>query len=165
MDKLASLGIDPWGMLLYLLGTGVVLVALTYYLYKPIIKFVDERRKQIKDSIDEARNLQATFTKQLEESELKRQETEQELKTELEKLHKFTEQKKAELISEMEEARGNMMQKAQKEIDERKANLIKEAEKEILNLMSKIILNIVENKVPANVIEESVQSAWQTYNK
>ena len=45
MDQLSNLGIDPWNMLLYLANTGVLLVILTYFLYKPILKFIDERRK------------------------------------------------------------------------------------------------------------------------
>ena len=165
MDKLASLGIDPWSMLLYLINTGTVLVILTYFLYKPILKYVDQRRKTIKDSIEEAQKLQETFEKRLEESEKKRQAAEDEFKSEIEQLHKYTDQKKAELISEMEVARGKMMQKAQSEIDEKKAQIIKDAEKEVMSMMTKIILNIVENKVPANVIEESVKSGWKAYNK
>lgn len=163
MDKLLSLGIDPWSMLLYLLNTGVLLVVLFYLLYKPTFKFLDARRKQISDAIDEAKNLQETFEKELEKSEQKRKESEVELRDELSKLHKFTEEKRKELVAEMEEARAEMMKKAQKEIEERKEALIKDAEQEVKNLMSKIILDIVENKVPENVIEDSIKSAWKQY--
>ncbi len=165
MDKLLSLGIDPWSMVLYLFNTGIVLVVLTYYLYKPITAYIDQRRKQIKDSIDEAQKLQETFEKRLEESEKKRMQTEAELKEEIDRLHKFTEEKKVELIANMEKARSEMMQKAQKEIDEKKEQLIKDAEREVVNLMSKIILKIIENKVPEEVITESVESAWKNYQK
>ena len=58
-----------------------------------------------------------------------------------------------------------MIQKAQTEIDTKKANIIKEAEEQVKGLMVKIILDIVENKVPANVIEESMNSAWKKFSK
>ena len=163
MDKLLSLGIDPWQMLLYLVNTGIIVVVLSFYLYKPILKFIDKRRDQILKSIDESRHLQEVFEKKLEESESKRKVTENELKEEMANLHKFTEEKRKELTADMEKARTDMMQKAHKEIEERKAALVSEAEKEIKSLMTRIILDIVENKVPENVITESISSAWKQY--
>lgn len=165
MDKLQNLGIDPWSMLVYLLNTGVVIVVLTYYLYKPILKFIDKRRDQIIKSIDESKHLQETFEQKLEESEKKRHKVEAELKEELNNLHKFTEEKRKELIAEMEKTRTELMQKSHKEIEEKKAALIIEAEKEVKALMTRIILDIVENKVPENVIKESISSGWKQYNK
>lgn len=161
MDKLSSLGIDPWSMLLYLVNTGVLLVVLTYFLYKPILKFIDQRRQQIADNIEEAQRLQKTFEKKLEKSEAERKQAETELKEELANLQKFTERKKAELTAEMDSARTEMMQKAQKEIDQKKDNLLKEAEEEVKKIMTKIILHIVENKVPESVIQDSIKSAWK----
>lgn len=163
MDKLLGLGIDPWSMLLYLLNTGLLLVVLTYFLYRPIQKFIDDRRQKIINNIEEAKRLQEEFEKKLEESEKKRFQVESELKEEMRKLHKFIDEKRAELTAEMDKTRSEMMAKAHKEIETRKENLIKEAEKEIKVIMTKIILNIVENKVPENVIDESINSAWKQY--
>lgn len=163
MDKLASLGIDLWSMVLYLLNTGVLLIALTYILYKPINKFLEKRQKDINDSIDEAQRLQEKFESELAKSNAEREKSEAELRDQLSKLQKFTEQKRAELLAEMEAARGAMMQKAQAEIDKKKENLIKDAEETIKEIMVKIILDIVENKVPENVISESIHSAWKKY--
>lgn len=163
MDKLASLGINFWSILFYLVNTGLLLAALTYFLYKPLLRFADKRREQIIKSIEEAKNLQDEFEKKLHESERRRHAVEGELKEELAKLHKFTEEKRKELVAEMDKSRVEMMQKAQKEIDERKERLIKDAEEEIKAIMTRIILNIVENKVPENVIQESISSAWKQY--
>lgn len=65
----------------------------------------------------------------------------------------------------METSKNELIQKANKEISQKKAVLIKEAEKEILIIMQKIILEIVENKIPESVIQESVQSSWKQYVK
>jgi len=165
MDKLLSLGIDPWRILFYLINTGILLAVLTYLLYKPILKFLDQRKQQIIDSIDESEKLKKTFELKLEESEKKRKEAELELKEELNQLHKFTEEKRKELIAEMDQARNELVQKAQKEIEERKGQIIKEAEKDIAALMTRIILEIVENQVPEDVIRKSINSAWKQYSK
>ena len=50
-------------MLLYLINTGVLLAILTYFLYKPILKFIDQRRQQIIDSIEESKKLREEFEK------------------------------------------------------------------------------------------------------
>ena len=165
MDQLSNLGIDPWNMLLYLANTGVLLVILTYFLYKPILKFIDERRKTIEDSIEEANKLQQTFEAKLKESQEERAKVEAELKEELDNLHKFTDKKKAELIKEVEVMRTEMIQKTQKEIDQKKEELIKDAEAEVKRIMTQIILNIVENQVPEEVIQKSIKSSWTKYNK
>jgi len=162
MDQLSSLGIDPWSMLLYLLNTGVLLAVLTYLLYKPILKFIDQRQKQIKENIEEAQKLQKTFEDRLAKSEQERTKVEAELRQELDNLHKFTEKKRAELIAEMDKARTEMLEKAQQEIEVRKAGIIKDAEAEVKKVMTKIILHIVENKVPEDVIESSIKSAWKS---
>lgn len=163
MDKLLSLGIDPWQMVLYLGNTGLVVIILTYYLYKPILGFIDKRRDQILRSIDESKHLQEEFEKKLDQSEKKRRDTETELKNELNNLQKFTEEKRKQLVGEMEAARTEMMRKAQMEIEQKKDALIKDAEKEIKILMTRIILEIVENKVPETVINDSIHSAWKQY--
>ena len=165
MDKLLSLGIDPWSMLVYLVNTGVLLVILTYFLYKPILKFIDQRRQQIIDNIEEAKNLQKGFEEKLAQGEAKRKETEETLKEEIDKLKKYTEEKKKKLLTEMEQARSDIMQKAREEIDAKKASLIKDAQNEVVKLMTKIILEIVENKVPENVIQESIESSWKEHSK
>lgn len=165
MDKLLTLGIDPWSMLFYLINTGIVLVVLSRYLYKPIQNFIDERRDQILENIEKAKNLQESFEKKLDESEAKRKAVESELKIEIDNLHKFTEQKRAELIGEMEKTRHEMIQKANEEIEKRKIGLIKEVEAELRKIISKIILEIVEHKVPSEVIDGSIDSAWKKYVK
>jgi F-type H+-transporting ATPase subunit b len=165
MDKLASLGIDPWSILLYFINTGVMIAVLTYFLYRPIIKFIDDRRDQIKGSIEESQLLRDEFAKKLKESERAKEKVEEELRQEIQNLNKFIETKRAELIADMETAKTKMLDKAQKEINDRKDALIKDAEKDVMNLMTKIILDIVQNKVPETVIQDSIQESWTQYNK
>ena len=65
----------------------------------------------------------------------------------------------------MELARSEMMAKAQSEIDEKKASIMKDAEAATMILIKKVIFEIVKNKVPENVIQESIKDAWQQYKK
>lgn len=164
MDKLLTLGIDPWAIVVYLGNTGLIIVILTLLVYKPLIKILDKRREVISSSLDEAQNMQAAFEKKLSETEAEAKKAEENFRSELAKLKAYADEKRSELLSEMEQTRNQMLSKTEEEIRERKATLLKEAEKEIKLLMAKIILDIVEHKVPENVIEESITSGWKKYS-
>ena len=165
MEGLSKLGIDLWSILIYILNTGLLLLVLTYVLYKPILKFLDERRAQIKSSVEEAQNLKVELDKKSTEVEAATEKAETELKKEMENLRKFTEEQRAKLTVEMEKARGDMFAKAEEDINRRKGEILKEAEVETLELIKKIVLYVVQNKVPAEVVEDSIKSAWSTARK
>ncbi len=165
MEKLLTLGIDPMAIVVYMANTGLVLFVLTKLLYKPVLAILDKRRELIKNSMEEAAGLQKAFEDKLADVETQKNATEAELKEEIANLHKYTEQKRAELQTEMDQARTEMMRKAQEEVDAKKAGLIKEVEDQVKVLMGRIILDIVENKVPEKVIEESISSSWKQYYK
>lgn len=165
MEKLLTLGIDPFAMLVYMANTGLVLIILTKLLYKPVLRILDQRRDMVNKSMTEAENLREAFEKQVAEVEKQKKQTEMELKEEISKLHKFTEEKRIQLVAEMEAAKSAMIHKAQEEIETRKAGMMKEIEHDVKMLMGKVILDIVENKVPEKVIEESISSSWKNFSK
>lgn len=163
MDGLLKLGINPLSILIYIVNTGLLLAVLTYLLYKPLLKFIDERRKQISDSVDEARLLKEELDQKSEEAASAQAHFEEELKKERENLRKFAEEKRAQLEADMNATRNEMIQKAEADIEARKSSMVKEVEADVLNLMKKIILDIVQHKVPEEVIQSSIQDAWKQY--
>ncbi|MFA6024125.1 MAG: hypothetical protein WC777_02835 [Candidatus Gracilibacteria bacterium] len=164
MQGLATLGIDPLSILLYLLNTGLLLVVLIYVLYKPILRYLDQRRDQIRRSVEEAQLLKVELDKKSVEAEEASKKAEETLKREMENLRKFTEDKRAELTAEMEMARNEMLAKADADITRRKEELMKDAERATMDLIKKVVLHIVQNKVPEEVVEASIQDSWKQFN-
>lgn len=165
MDGLLKLGIDPWAILTYVVNTGVLLAVLTYVLYKPLMKFLDQRRDQIISSVDEARLLKEQLDVKSAETQAAQTKFEADLKKETENLRKFLEERRVDLDKEMSAARTEMLQKAQTEIDHKQAEMIKDVEAALLTLMKKIILDIVQNKVPEEVVQASIHDSWKAYRK
>lgn len=165
MDRLAELGIDLWSILVYMTTTGLMVIVLTWLIYKPLLKFIDQRRKLIGDSIDEANLIREEFSKKLTESEKEKKGMEAELRQEMDNLRSFVEKKRLEMATEMEISRSEMMTKAQKEIEAQKNKIIESAEKEVMEVMTRIVLEIVQQKVPEKVIAESIEEAWKQYSK
>ena len=163
MDGLQNLGIDLWSVLVYVVNFGILVGVLTFFLYKPLLGYIEKRQKHIADRIREADRIKSDFEKKLVEMEAQKDALSKELKEELERSKKFIEEKRSELISEMEQERSALINKATEEIERRKNTLVGEVETDLLKLIEKIVLEIVQNKVPASVVEESVQEAWEKY--
>ncbi len=163
MDSLLNLGINPMSILVYMANIGLLVGVLTFFLHKPLLKFLDERRQTIADSLEQARVLKEELDSQLKLAHEEKIQLEKELREELANLHKFVETKRAELLLEMEQEKNVLLAKAHKEIEAKKDALVKEAEKQVMDLMVRIVLDIVQNKVPEKVIQESVQDSWKHY--
>lgn len=161
MEGLTKLGINLQSIILYLVNFGILLAVLTKLLYRPIIGYLDRRREEIKNSITEAERLKNEFQKKIDQIHKEKEETHATLRREIEEMKKYTEQKKAEMVKEMELERARLLEQTQHEIEKRKQELIAQAEKKLLELIKKITLDILQNKIPQEVIEESVKDSWQ----
>lgn len=158
-----ALGIELYSILIYIGGTGVLLVILGKLLYNPVNTFVEKRQQTIASKLDEADRIKSEFENKLIEMEAAKASAQAELKAELERMESFVSDKKKELVAEMEAERTKVLEKANAEIEAKKAKLLSDAEGQVLALMQKIILEIVQNKVPADVIEASITDAWKNY--
>jgi F-type H+-transporting ATPase subunit b len=163
MEILAKLGIEPWSMLLYFVNTGILVLVLAKLLYKPILKYVDERRAVIEGSITEAEQLKKTFEEKLAEILAEKEALHASLKEQMEKTAKTLQEKEAQLVADMTLAKTRMLEEAHVQIEKEKAELMKDAEARTMSLIQKVVLYIVQNKVPAEVVRESVQDAWKMY--
>lgn len=163
MEGLSKLGIDPLAILIYIVNTGLLLAVLVYVLYKPILKFLDERKAKIQNSVNEAELLRGELDKKSAEAEKAEAKFHELLKKETENLRKFSEERRAELEAEMATARTEMLKKANDEIETRKNELMKEVENTLLELMKKIVLDVVRNRVPEDVVRDSILDAWKQY--
>ena len=165
MDGLDQLGISLDSILIYLVNYGVLLAVLSYLLYNPIRNFTTKRRETIISQLEEAEMIKKEFATQLEDLKAEKLETESKLQSELESMRSFVYEKKKELISEMEAERRTMLDKATQEIAEAKEQMVSEVEVELQKKMSQIILEVISNKVPKEVIADSVTEAWSEYKK
>lgn len=165
MEGLSNLGIDLKNILFYIVNIGAFVVVLWYFLYDPILNVLNKRQQTISDTIDEANNIKLEFEKKLAEMHNEQLKMQARLKSEMVQMEKFIEQRKAELVSEMETEKAALLAKANTDIERRQKELVKETEKQLLVTIKKIILEIVSHKVPAETIETSVSEAWKQYTK
>lgn len=163
MEALSKIGIDLWGMLLYLVNYGLLLGVLGYFLYPKLLKAIDHRRETIKKNIEETNKLQKELQKTLEKQQAEAEKMRAEFAQESEALKKELSQKRTQLTQEMEAQRDQMMEEAKELLRQKREAIIKDAEAQVLTTMKKVLLSVMQNRVPEDVVTTSVSDAWKKY--
>ena len=163
MESLARLGIDLWSLLLYAVNFGLVVLLIAKFLTKPILKVLDERKLQIKKNVEEAEKLREVMAEQQKKMEVEKAEMQAQLHAELAQSKKEIDEKRKTAETEIEAKKAKMLAEVKLIIEEEKAGLMAQAEADILKLMQKIVLHIVSNKIPGDVVKESVTESWKQY--
>lgn len=159
MEILTSLGIDPAVMLAQAVNFFALLAILTFLVYKPVLKLLDERKERIAKAEEHA---------QLVEDKLARVEelTQKELKKAQEKSAEIINAAKESATQQGEEMIANAKEKVNKIVEEGRAVISKErddAAKQIQAEVSKIVILATEkllgrevaSKDQAKFIEEA----------
>ena len=161
MEALQKLGIDGWSILLYLVNMGILLGVLTKFLYRPLLKFMDERRDIVRKNLQETELLKTKFT---EESKRQTQETKDllvKMQSEVAAAKAQAEVRAKELIAEADTRREQMLEEARRQVEETKKGILKEVEKETQKRIEQTILHVLKNKIPADIVKSSVEAAWK----
>lgn len=161
MDAFAKLGIDWKSMLLYLVNMGLLLTLLTRWLYRPLLKVMDERRETVRKNLQETELLKAKFE---EESKRQSRETKDllvKMQSEVAAAKAQAEIRAKELIAEADVRREHMLEEARLQVEETKKGILKEVENETQKRIEQTILHVLKNKIPSDVVKSSVQAAWK----
>lgn len=165
MEALKALGIDLWAVVLYLVNFGLLVAVLTAFLYKPILKFLDERRETVRKDLEEVATLRGSLANEKARSETESRLLAAEAAREVAKARAETGERSRELLFEAEKRRAHMMTEAETEINERKRKLVGEVEAELLRKIEAVTMRVLRDKVPAETVEASVKGAWSELAK
>lgn len=161
-EVLSKLGIDTGGLLVYFVNFGIIAAVLTYFLYKPLLKALDARRDQIKNNLDEAERLRQQFEAERVARERENRLLMEKMQTEVNAARQAAESKAQELIAEAEERKKQLMADARAQIELLKAGLQAEVESEIIVRMERTIMDVLQNRVPKEVVEKSIRKSWKS---
>jgi F-type H+-transporting ATPase subunit b len=147
MDQLfEAFGIDWRLLLINAINFGVLLGGLTYFLYKPITKTLEERRQKVLKGVADAEAAEAALMEIEGARAQKLAEAGREADDILSKAQKTGTEKGRELVSQAEGSAARVLAEAQAQSVELKAQAIQESKEEIAKL---IILGIEKTAVNA----------------
>jgi len=164
MEALKALGIEPWSILLYLVNFGLLLAILTRFLYKPVLKFLDERRATVRTNLEEAETLKRQLSEERQRSDSENRLMAAEASRQVAAAKADADAKSRVLMAEAEAKREKMMAEAEDEIASRKSKLMGEVQQDVLDRIEKVAMSVLAEKVPAHVVSESVKDAWKELN-
>lgn len=152
-------------ILFQVINFGVVFGALTYLLYKPVQKILDERAQRISDSLQEASKIEEEKEKiQALKTKTKR-DAEKEAASILEAAQKTASSKKQELVAQTKVALQEEMKKAQTHWNAEKQQLVSDSKKQmveaVIETSSLILGKKLDSKTDEKLISESLEKVLQ----
>lgn len=130
-ELFAAFGIDWKLLLIQAVNFGVLLLALTYFLYKPILRIIDERREKVAEGVRTAEAAQS----RLAEAEQVSKNTIGAASREAEQLvaaaRARADEKGSEMLRDAEEKAQSVIRDAEARAEEAKRLALQESEKEI----------------------------------
>lgn len=161
MDALQKLGIDGWSVVLYVLNTALLVAILTKLLYKPILRFLDERQETIRRNLTEVEELRRSFELETKKQEAAAQAEAKRMRTDLAAMKAEAETNARVLLEEATARRDALLKETTAQIDAAKRRLMQDAEKDIQARIERVVLHVLRKKVPQEAVQASVTSAWE----
>lgn len=164
MEALLKLGIDWQSILIYIVNIGILFGVIAYFVTGPILKILDDRRKQIRDNLEAAERIKNEFVAERKKADDDKKALRTELDRELTLLKKDLEEKRRIGEEALNVKKAKMLEEVRTLVEDEKGKILKTAETEALKLIENVILNIVSEKLPRTVVEESVRDAWKQFS-
>ena len=140
MEILQTLGID-WKLLLaQMINFAVVAIVLSYFVYKPVLKVIDERRERTKKAMRDADDI-GRAKRDMEEERIKRMRAvDDESKLMLEKAKKHAETVQTELLAKARSEADAALQKGRTQLE----NERREALSTLQDTLASVVIRMTE---------------------
>ena len=141
-----AFGIDAKLIAVQIINFLVLLAALSYFLYKPVLKLLNDREEKIKQGIVDAEAAaQARATAQDEKSAIL-QSAQQEAQEVASRAAAFAKEQEAKIIADAQDKASSVIADAQAKSEQLKAQTLKESEAEIAKLAVLAAQKVLEEK-------------------
>jgi F-type H+-transporting ATPase subunit b len=161
MDALQKLGIDGWSVLLYLVNYGILFFVLGRFVYRPLVKAMDDRSKSIKSNLDEAERIKRDFQIEMERRSKENEEFIRAMQLELMHARAEADAKSKALIADAEAKREELITQAFADVESMKRRVVSDVEQVLVGKIEKIALAAMgRDAVSDRVLSESVKRAW-----
>lgn len=130
-----SLGIDFRLIVIQLINFGLLLFLLTKFLYRPILKILDERRRKIAESLAAAQKIEEERVKLEEKKKEELNRAKEAGQTLLVQMRQEAEKQKEAIIGRARQEAEHIAKKARRELDLEKEKLREELRKELGDLV------------------------------
>ncbi len=168
MESLEALGINFSSLLLHAINFLVVLALLTKFLYRPVVKVLDERAARIKESMDRAEAVKKQFAGAEEEIRLSLENARREGQAIIEQATKIGEQMRAQARQEAQAEADKIVAKARDQLDLERQQVVTDLRQQMAELVvaaaGKVIAQNMDDRVQHQLVEEFLTTGDQRLN-
>jgi len=132
---LTTFGIDWHLLLINAVNFGLLLAGLTYFLYSPIMKMLDDRRKVVADGVEAARQAQAVRDEVTQSRNDKLAEAGKEADGIIAAARTAGTAREREIVAASEANAAQIIEQGKREADELKAKALQESKAEVAKLI------------------------------
>jgi F0F1-type ATP synthase membrane subunit b/b' len=136
-----------------------------YFVTGPVLRILDKRRHTIKENLEKAESIKREFVAEQQKAAAEKEALKSEVANQLTHLKKELDIRRKEQEEALALKKAQMLEELRTLVEEEKGKILKKAEQQTLDLIAKVVLHIVSNKIPKEVIQESVSEAWKMYRK
>lgn len=165
MEVLAKLGIDLSSVLIYLVNFGILLAVVAYFITGPILGVIKKRQKMIAENVAEADRIKNEFMEEKRKADQEKEALRAQMEQQMNDLKKELDLRRKAQEEEMELKKAKMLEEVRSLVEEEKQQILNKAEKQTLDLIEKVVLHVVSNKVPQDVVKGSVEEAWKSFRQ
>lgn len=146
MELIGTLGINGGMMLAQAINYGILLFVLTFLLYKPVLKILDERRERVQKSVEDARHI----SQQLKDMEKQRAQAMKELDAKasaiLADTKKQAESAKADLLKSAHAESDSLLKRGREQLEDERRKMIADLEQNVASLSVKLAAKILQRE-------------------
>ncbi|MBI2626384.1 MAG: F0F1 ATP synthase subunit B [Candidatus Nealsonbacteria bacterium] len=159
---LESLGVD-WKLLLFqIVNFLLLLFVLRKVLYKPVLNFLENRRKKIEEGLQKAEGFEAEWRKIKDIEKEKMSEVEKKAVQMMEKARLDAEKREKEILEIARNRSEKLAEEAKKDISQEKEKVLEELKKETADFIvfatEKILKRSVSDNDEKELIKETISS-------
>lgn len=158
MQALETLGINAASLLWHTINFLVLLVLLRRFLYRPVIRMLDERSRRIKESMEQAEEVKVQLTRANEETRLALEKARKEAQAIADQASQIGEQVKAQARRDAQAEAEKILAQAQQQIEQERRQAMAELRVEMANLVvaaaGKVISRQLDERTQRQLVDE-----------
>lgn len=141
------LGIDVWQLIWHIVAFGILVFLLWKFLYRPILSMLDERRRRIAQSMQDAQKAAEYAANVQAELEKQRAEARKEGQAILAQANEMSEKLREEILAQAREDARKMLEKAKEEIEAERARSMAELQKQVADLALAVSQSVLREAI------------------
>ena len=146
MELLTKLGINWQLLIAQIVNFGIVLAVLTYFVYRPLLNLIDQRRERIRKAMEDAKKIEVQ-KQEMDEFRIEQlKKIDVECGAFLERAKREAEGTKQEILASAQEEAARIMKRGEQQLVEERFRVLAEVQGTVANVIVSATQKILERE-------------------